>query len=111
MKTHSNFRLRDVYENCLSSQFQAVRVPVEDERHCWQVKEEQVETRHVYDWLGKDLGTQSMVVDCVRYVWLGSKGAITVTTDRTFHKGGNVKSELPLTLKRWAWKEYFHIDL
>lgn len=111
MKTLPILRLRDMLEDYLVTQRQAVRVPVEGERHCWMVNEERIETRSVFDWLGKNIGTQSITIASTRYVWIGSKGAVTVTKDAVFHKGGNVESALPLDMKRWVWNEYFGITL
>lgn len=99
--------LRDMYEVYLTSQCHSVRVPVEGDRHCWLVEEKRVETRHAYDWLGKSLGVQSVVIAADRYVWLGSKGAVTITKDPVFNKRKNVETSLHLDMKRWVLNTYY----
>lgn len=104
-------KIRDMYEAYLTSQLQAVRIPVEGDRHCWLAKEERVETRRTCDWLGKDLGTHTIVIVYDRYVWLGSKGSIVITSDPKFSRKSTVHSKILLSMKRWVWNEYFSINL
>lgn len=111
MKTFPDFRLRDMFEEYLTTQCQAVQVEVEGPRHCWLVKEERIELKAVYDWMGIKIKTVPNVITSVKFVWLGVNGAITVTKSLKFHRGGNVETSLPLEMKRWVWNEYFGITL
>lgn len=99
--------LRDMYEVYLTSQCHSVRVPVEGDRHCWLVNVERVEKKSVYDWLGTRLNTQSSLITELLYVWLGSKGAVTITKDPVFNKRKNVETSLHLDMKRWVLNTYY----
>jgi hypothetical protein len=101
-----NSTLRDMYEDCLRSQLQANFLMDKDGRHCWFVREEKVVKTVTYNWIGEVECNESHVVSACRYVWLGAKGAITVTKGEKFRKNGDVVSTIEADLKRWARKEY-----
>jgi hypothetical protein len=107
----SKIALRTMFEDYLTSQLQGVRIPVEGDRHCWMVKEERLEVKNIYDWMGKKLGTQSGVVVSIRYIWLGSKGSVIITKEPTFNRKKHIDSEIHLNMKRWVWQKYFNITL
>jgi hypothetical protein len=107
----SKIALRTMFEDYLTSQLQAVQIPVAGDRHCWMVREERIEGRRIFDWLGKDLGTQAMVIVSIHYIWLGSKGSVIITEEPMFNRKKHIESKIHLDMKRWVWNEYFGITL
>lgn len=104
-------KLREMYEFYLSTQLKANFVCSKGDKHCWQVSEERVINRHIYDWIGKPLDTVSFSITLPRYIWLGSKGSISITRSPENPTKNNVQSSIPDTMRCWVWKEFFNIKM
>lgn len=107
----NNPTLRSMYEDCLITQWGAVRIPIENDRSCWLVKTPTTVRRTFFDWLGKPTGSTEIHISEDRYVWLGSKGAITITKTPHFQKKASLNSVIEQEMKRWVWNKYFNIKL
>jgi hypothetical protein len=100
-----------MYEDCLITHWGAVRVPVENDRSCWLVRQPKTVRRSTFNWLGEHTGVDEIIINEDRYVWLGSKGAITITKTPHFQKRATLSSIIELEMKRWVWNRYFNINL
>lgn len=106
MKRYRTFTIRDMYEDYLATQWRANQI-VDNDMHCWIVLEKYEKTLTRYDWLGEKLGVDVITGYQTVYVWLGPKGAITITKTPTFHKGDKVMTNIEANMKEWVRKTYY----